>query len=193
LLLGWYGQFFAVGNGLFVYAPYLGIGAGLILFEMFWREHPGVKTLAILTGTVLFISVHARWFSWMGGWSWGPRRMIPLYLVFHLPLAQLWIRSKQSVRTLLTVGVIVSIFFNLPGLISDFSQYYQGHFYQYDVLFSWEYSQIYRQFLGIWQGRIPLNLYWLNRTGASLIVPVVLTGCGIFLFFKLTETQEAVA
>lgn len=185
LLLGWYGQFFAVGNGLFVYAPYLGLSAGYLSWLYFREREFHGPTLTIWLSVVLYISLHATWFSWMGGWSWGPRRMIPLLLLAHLPVAWIWDRIHGPHRKLLLGLVIISTGINLPGMISDFNEYYRRAFYQYDVLFEAEHSQIYRQWMGLWNGGISLDLFWLNMTGSWMLIPILLiiAWFGLLSFF----------
>lgn len=179
LLLGLYGQFFAVGNGLFLYAPYLGPALLLALWD---RGHRLIArrgtTLLIACG--LFICLHAKWYSWMGGWSWGPRRMIPLLMIAHIPIGLLWDRLYPATKGLLGTLGLVSFLVNLPGMITNFNHYYEGSFYRVDVLFTPEYAQLRQQALGLFEGRYPIDVFWVWGIGRPGWIVM-----GIFLVINL--------
>lgn len=71
--------------------------------------------LALGSGATTFV-LAAAWWSWMGGWSWGPRLVLPA-VVPLLPLIGPWIDAKaERARTavaLIAIGALVS----LPAMI----------------------------------------------------------------------------
>lgn len=65
--------------------------------------------------TVTFL-LDAVWVSWMGGWSWGPRFLVPIAALLAVPLAP-WLSADRrrwgAVAALGVIGFLVS----LPAII----------------------------------------------------------------------------
>lgn len=158
---GLLGQFVAPGNGLFVYAPHLAVTLGVYGWFR-WRESngPGIYGWAFLAGLAVYLGVHSTWHSWMGGWSWGPRRLVPLLGVLGLTVPFAWERMSRRLQRYTVYLLGLSAFLNLGGLAVDFNRYYRGTFYQVDVLFDPRHAQIFHQNLGLWTGGFPLDLFW---------------------------------
>ncbi|MFB6346369.1 MAG: hypothetical protein ABEK50_11460 [bacterium] len=176
VLLGLYGQFFAAGNGLFVYAPFLGptvLVSGLRLYKIgLYRDE---YFLAWGAGCVMFLLLHSAWHSWMGGWSWGPRRMIPLLGFIHLAVGFSWQYLSGAFRRFLGVLLPISLAVNFAGLFGDFNQYYRGLFYSRDVLFDPANAQIVGHHLGLLSGQYAIENFWLNVLGLNYGIPVLVT------------------
>lgn len=84
LLTGLFGLFVSPGKGVLWYTPPLFLAiAGA---RRFWKENRKASLLLILM-VVPAVILHAKWHSWMGGWSFGPRRMIALLPLLMLPAA----------------------------------------------------------------------------------------------------------
>lgn len=189
LLTGLFGQFFVPGNGLFLYAPYLALS--VVLFGYYsWAEsrRPGWLELSLYAGGILFVFLHSKWHSWMGGWSWGPRRIVPLLPLVHLSVGWCWARTNQFFKYLLVGLLFCGLCLNLGGLLVDYTDYYRGTFYQQDVLYTIEHSQLYRQNLGLWTGLYDLDIFWFRLLPVAvawllevfLLVPAVfLVYCGL--------------
>lgn len=166
--LGLYGQFFAPGNGLFLYAPYLIpplVVAGVMLGRTGLYRDRFMLTLAV--GVVAYLLVHSAWHSWMGGWSWGPRRVIPLLGLLHLSVGFTWSSLSTSLRGLIWGLLPVSLLLNTAGLIGNFNDYYRGLFYSRDVLFRFQYAQVIAHNQGIFNGTYPIDNLWLNLFGVN--------------------------
>jgi hypothetical protein len=74
-----------------------------------WRTERDAFTLVTTNLAITFV-LTATWHSWMGGWSWGPRLLIP-GLVPAVAAIGSWLEARASravAVVLLTVGFIVS-------------------------------------------------------------------------------------
>ncbi|HSR23668.1 MAG TPA: hypothetical protein VLW53_08965 [Candidatus Eisenbacteria bacterium] len=71
---GLYGLLLSPGRGLLLYVPL--VLPALAAVPWAWRRSALVTglCLALLVIRVVF---YARWFSWNGGWAWGPRFLVP--------------------------------------------------------------------------------------------------------------------
>jgi hypothetical protein len=174
IVKGFYGQFFAVGNGLFVYAPYLGVAVIVAIMLGVRRELPSVGEMGLVLGGLIYVFIHSAWHSWMGGWSWGPRRMIPLLPFFHLSLSRTWSHASRRLKRLLIFLLMVSVLVNIAGLLGDFNDYYRGTFYRHDVLFSWSTAQIVQQPQLLLTGSARIDNFWLMGFGVKIGSAVVI-------------------
>lgn len=181
-LLGFLGQFFAPGNGLFVYAPFL-LVVLLVSADRLVRGdwNPPGWTWALLAGSLLYLLLHSAWHSWMGGWSWGPRRVVPLLPLIHLLVGCNWSRFSRALRGFMIVLLPVSLLLNLGGLAGNFNHYYRGTFYRVDVLWNPWHAQVLRQNLGLLTGDDPLDWFWVRLLGPTAGTLLVLTLIGTAL------------
>jgi hypothetical protein len=109
LLLG------SLDKGLFIFCPIL------ILGLLGWKEFiqinraEAVLFAALIVGNLILTGA---WHSWEGGWSWGPRFLVPLIPLWLLPAA-FWLdrrpsRSKYGIFALL---LVISILGQIPGIL----------------------------------------------------------------------------
>jgi hypothetical protein len=105
----------SLDKGLFIFCPILILG--LLGWKQFaskyWSE-------ASLCGCMILVNfaISAAWWSWMGGWSWGPRLLVPLIPLWLLPVA-FWLdkrRSKVSFRVFVAL-LFISIIVQIPGVL----------------------------------------------------------------------------
>ena len=96
---GLYGLLLSPGKGLLWFSPLSVVGfvAAVLL------RSEQLKPLAALTA--VYGVVIASWWTWHGGYCWGPRLLLPVLPVVCVPLAQLWDRTQSTVRILL-VGLL---------------------------------------------------------------------------------------
>jgi len=74
-LAGLFGLSIGPARGFFWYNPILLLALpGIVLF---WREHRRVLALILLLAA-LYVAVYAKWYMWHGGYSWGPRFLVPI-------------------------------------------------------------------------------------------------------------------
>lgn len=104
LLEGLRGLLLSPGRSLFLFAPIalLGILAA--------RRLPAPALLLCLATPLVHVLVIARWHSWPGGASWGPRLLLPVLPLLAAPAVLL---SARATVAALALGALV----NLPGVL----------------------------------------------------------------------------
>lgn len=110
LLVGLYGQLLSSGKSIFLYAPIAFVA--LYGFSGLARHHrlEAVTAAAIVTVNLVF---HARFASWAGEGSWGPRYLVPFLPFFILPAAELWqsgsVWRRRAVHAAIALGLLVQV------------------------------------------------------------------------------------
>jgi hypothetical protein len=120
LLFGIVSLLFSFGKGLFFFSP------GLLLIGRARKAEP--KAAAFLELSVAFLSglvlVYSRWWSWYGGWTWGPRFLLlavfpsSIALAIALHASSNWRQRVTAIAILgwtIWVGVSGAVF-GLDGL-----------------------------------------------------------------------------
>lgn len=107
LWVGIYGLLFSSGKSFFLYAPITLLA--FVSFRNFAKEHP-LESL-MFTGMFLMMLVfHAKFFSWAGDGSWGPRYLIPM-LPFCVIIAgkelQNSLEQKRNFSKLAAIGLMI--------------------------------------------------------------------------------------
>ncbi|MDW8067544.1 MAG: hypothetical protein RML46_01375 [Anaerolineae bacterium] len=121
-LMGIIGLLFTPARGLFVYSPILLLAVpGYILG---WRKHRTdfALSLALFGALGLF---YGAWVIWHGGWSWGPRYLVPILPLLFGPVAQtlehFWSRSFLG-RALMALVVVISLLVQVPAVAVNYVQ-----------------------------------------------------------------------
>ncbi len=113
------GLLFSPGRSVFVYAPPLVLS--LILWPRFRRVCPALADLlALAWGSALIF--YGAWWAWHGGWSWGPRFLVPLIPLSMLPLIVLpdgW-RWRVALAVLILAGTLIQ----MTGILTDLTPHY---------------------------------------------------------------------
>lgn len=108
-LSGLYGLALSPGRGVFVYVPLILVGIASVPSARGRTRVFGLLAVTLLAVRRIF---YARWWSWYGGDSWGPRFMIPAMPAFAIPVADgltRWVRSPfvhLAVLASLTMSVV---------------------------------------------------------------------------------------
>jgi hypothetical protein len=99
------GLLFGTNKSLILFAPIVILLVPACVW--LWREKRYFVLLAI-TNFVVFFVLAALWHSWQGGWSWGPRLLLP-GLLPAIPLLAGANRLQRRIATgLLVVGFVLS-------------------------------------------------------------------------------------
>ena len=96
LATGLFGFLFSPGKSIFVFAPPV-----LLAFfglRSLWRRNRGLATIAALT-PIIYIAFFATYTQWEGGYSYGPRYLVPALALACLPLATALERSGAAARS----------------------------------------------------------------------------------------------
>jgi Dolichyl-phosphate-mannose-protein mannosyltransferase len=102
------------GRGLVWYCP------AVVLAIAAWRKIKNSSALLIAGVFVGFLGIHSVWSFWHGGWSWGPRFLLPA-----LPgLVALLGLLEGGWRRALAVLAIVGFLINAPTLFTFYERYY---------------------------------------------------------------------
>ncbi len=105
----------SLDKGLFVFCPILILG--LLGWKGFFERHRAEAALcgALIAENLLW---SASWWSWFGGWSWGPRLLVPTIPLWLLPGAFL-LQKVQSRRRLYIFALLtlIAIVLQIPGVL----------------------------------------------------------------------------
>jgi hypothetical protein len=124
LLEGLGGFLFSPGRSIFLYCPVVlaGLGGMSLLLKERRREAWLIGALSLA-----FLLLYSVWHSWHGGWSWGPRLLLPILPLLLVPVAPLWERGRASGSRLAVGGLALLVGFSIavqiPGVAVDFSRY----------------------------------------------------------------------
>jgi hypothetical protein len=105
----------SLDKGLLIFCPIL------ILGVFGWKKFiTRYRPEALLCGGLVVenLILIGAWYGWDGGWSWGPRFLIPVIPFWLLPAA-FWIPKRQSRATLGIVALLTLISFlvQIPGVL----------------------------------------------------------------------------
>jgi hypothetical protein len=117
LPVGLLGQFLSPGRGLLWYSP--AVLLAVLGFRRAWKTKP-LEVLLITSLFVGFLGLHAAVPYWHGGWSWGPRYLLPA-----LPglLALTGLLDGKAARALVYLSFL-GFLVNAPSLVSFYERYY---------------------------------------------------------------------
>lgn len=132
LLTGLSGLLFSPGKSLFIYAPVLILLPAAWLLLRRTRPQLAWSLLLVVVGYTL---LHAKWYAWMGGWCWGPRRLVPLLPLLMLPLA-LWDDGGVRRARLLFAFGLCGLLVNFAGVAVNYNDYLKYEYHRVDTIFT---------------------------------------------------------
>jgi hypothetical protein len=123
----WYGlagQLLSPGKSLFLFSPIL-LAALFGIPALLRRDMP--TALLSLGVIAVYPLLYGRWYMWWGGWSWGPRFLVPVLPFLSLFLAPVvdWVLrpSRWWAQALLAVLALLSLLVQVLGVTVDFNDY----------------------------------------------------------------------
>jgi hypothetical protein len=130
--------------GLFWQSPVLLLSMVGLVFM--WRDkHYRPETLIVVVAFVGFLLINAGYFMWWGGYSFGPRHLIPMLLFLALPLVMLPRKLDPLVVILLAIS-FVQMLIPLAGsmLAPDtyFAQNAHLKFFGYSTIYDYSWKQL---------------------------------------------------
>lgn len=108
------GLLLSPGRGLFIYCPLVLAGVAVLVR----RKSPETLLISLICLGSLFI--HSLWTIWEGGWSWGPRLLLP---VVPLLCACAALLDSRGLRFFMALAVL-GFFVNLSPLFYTYERYY---------------------------------------------------------------------
>ncbi|TAK35070.1 MAG: hypothetical protein EPO21_07435 [Chloroflexota bacterium] len=91
--VGLYGLLLSSGKGVFWYNPLLLTSLVGLAFMLARRRRVGLYILAL---ALVWIGFHSPYRFWEGGWSWGPRLLLPIVPFLILPLGELFCTAWRT-------------------------------------------------------------------------------------------------
>lgn len=113
------GLLISPGKGVFFYAPPLILS--LILWPRFRRAHPALGEFLALAW-IIALPFYGMWWAWDGGWSWGPRFLVPLIPLSGLPLIML--PGQRVWRGIAVALVLAGIVTQAAAVLTDLTPHY---------------------------------------------------------------------
>lgn len=108
LLTGLYGLMLSPNKGLLFYAPAALLPVPLALFKL---RHERARTTFFALTLIVYVTLIAKWWSWEGGASWGPRLLLPILPIAMICAATVMDRSVGATRAfvgLAAAGIAVN-------------------------------------------------------------------------------------
>ena len=140
---GFAGLLLSPGRGLLWYSPVVMLSVPAFLKAKKAHFRDALLPVAIFAA---FLALHSMWAFWGGGWSWGPRFLLPALPGLAALLAVLEKRWRAAVVVLAIAGFLISA----PTLFTFYERYYaeenERGVSEHDAL--WSFSEA--PFLNAW-------------------------------------------
>jgi hypothetical protein len=181
LLVGLNGLLLSPGKSLLLFVPLALLAPwGWVRWAVDGRKREAVWFAAISLGWLL---VHAKWWTWHGGWSWGPRFLLVIMPFLIVPLGALWTRARRGVRRLILALAVLGLVVELGGVVINFGDYMMLINDEDKVLFNAAFSPVW----GHWRmllGGVAPDLAWLRfppvARGVWVVLSVALATVGVW-------------
>ena len=177
LLTGIYGLLLSPARGLVVYVPLVLLA--LLAVPWAWKRSAVITGLCLAL-LIIRIPFYAKVFAWMGGWTWGPRYLMPAMpclapLLFEIIRRFSWRRwplaAAATALIVVSVGVQVvgaSVRYDTDTANQKMTEVWRANTYpapQDAVMFDWKYFPILEHLRELHHGR---NLAPGYRGGVGL-------------------------
>jgi hypothetical protein len=152
LTTGLFGYIFSPGKSIFVFAPPLLLAiAGR---RWLWRHSRGLWTVAWLT-PITYMIFFATYTQWEGGYSYGPRYLVPALALGGLALGPALERNARWVSVSAVVLFVAGLLVQAIGIVTSFLEAAVGYGY-YDATYTYR-----MQFSPVW---VQARLLWHYAT-----------------------------
>ncbi|HXF68210.1 MAG TPA: glycosyltransferase family 39 protein [Thermoflexus sp.] len=113
------GLLLSPGRGLLFYAPPVLLALPGVV-SLGRRDRALVWAVAALFGG--YVALYGQWWAWHGGWSWGPRFLMPV-IPFLLLMTGDALRHRLGLRAALGLGAL-GFLAQLPGIFTDHNAFH---------------------------------------------------------------------
>lgn len=107
---------FSPNKGIVWFSPVVVVA--LAGWAGFWRATRSLALLVLLWSGMVVV-LYGGWFMWWGGWSYGPRYLLPLIPLLLLPLV--WYPQSKAANTFLLLAGVWGFVVNGLGAVVDFN------------------------------------------------------------------------
>lgn len=164
------GLLISPGKGILWYSP-------PIILAIIGMRRMKRETIMILAVAIPIILLHAKWHSWIGGWSYGPRRFVALMPILMIPAVAVISRHPRLTMILAILGFGAQI----AGLTTNFMTYHQWSLdHRVPIIWSIENSAMIGQLR-----ECPPDLWYLNLFGPSgTAIGIALLAFAVLIGFR---------
>jgi hypothetical protein len=113
------GLLFSPGKSVFLYAPPLILS--VLYFPSFYRREPRLAQTLLLMALIA-VPFYSLWWAWHGGWSWGPRFLLPLIPLWILPAGEAF--SSTTGRRSFMAMALLGFLIGFLGVFTNVNDYY---------------------------------------------------------------------
>jgi hypothetical protein len=117
IFAGLYGFIFSPGDSIFLFSPPLLVA--LVAWPKFLKTDYK-KAVALLSVPLVYLLVHSKFGDWWGGYSWGPRFLVPVTGLLLLPLGifiEGFSRLRLSGKAALTAVILAGLYVQFTATI----------------------------------------------------------------------------
>jgi len=111
---------FSLNKGLFIYSPILCFSIfGYVKFLKLYPKEAWFF-LALISLNLFLSSI---WHSWEGGWSWGPRLLVPMVPLYLIPICFLFPMRNVLTKSILAVFITISFLIQGMSVMGNYHEY----------------------------------------------------------------------
>jgi hypothetical protein len=117
---------FSIRKGFFVYTPLFSLS---IIGLVFWFRYNSFQAFWWIITMTILVYILSSWHMWWYGGTFGTRVLIEYYIIWIIPIAILFQRTRSYVKTMF---VLIAFFFIFNGVLQQY-QYRKGIIHYEDM------------------------------------------------------------